>query len=253
MKDYYTILGLDRSASAVDVKKAYRKLAMKHHPDRGGDSTVFAKMTEAYETLSDPQKRNAYDNPQGFYSKRHNFEDIMDQYFRHTSSRQHSQETRVSIWIGLEDAVIGDLKIISLNVPGQTSGLEIKIPPGIHDNENVRYPGLMPGGHDLIVNFRVHGHPLWQRDGLDLLCETQVDFWQLLLGSKTTINTITGKKLNLTIPPRTNPDSILRLKQQGIQREGHNPGDVFVKLKAVLPTNISDEVIDFLSKHTTNK
>lgn len=249
MKDYYRILGIDKTASINEIKQAYRKLASKHHPDRGGDADAFKQVQEAYDVLGDPAKRDQYDRPHGFYSGRSNFDDILNNYFRSQQSRQQVRDVRVSLWIQLEDAVQGGKKIISIN-GGAT---EVDIPTGIQDNENVRYPKLGPGGMDLVINYRVHGHPIWQRDGLDLLCEREIDFWQLILGTEITVKSILGKELSLKIPAKTKPGSMMRLKSQGIFRQGHNTGDIFIKIKAVMPENISQEVVDFLTEHTRNK
>jgi molecular chaperone DnaJ len=130
--------------------------------------------------------------------------------------------------------------------------MEIRIPPGINDNENVRYPGLAPGGHDLIVNYRVHGHPMWQRDGQDLYTERGLDFWQLIMGTTMEITDLHGSTLSLAVPPRSRPGTMLRARGRGIQREGHSPGDLFVRLRAEMPQNIPDEILDIL-KNQVNK
>lgn len=253
MKDYYSILGVNKQATDSEIKKAYRKLASQHHPDRGGDANKFKEIQEAYDILGDANKRAEYTNPQGFFTNRHNFDDLVDQYFTKFNMRDQMRNTRVTIWIPFELAVVGGKQLISFNTPGGQRPLEITIPSGIHDDESVRYPGLGPGGADIVINFRIHGHPVWQRDGLDLLREIDLDFWQLILGTEVSFYSLTNRELKLKIPPKTNPGSMLRLKGQGIARQGHNTGDVFVKIKATLPTNISEEVVDFLSKHTTNK
>ena len=253
MKDYYAILGVDKQATDTEIKKAYRKLASQHHPDRGGDASKFKEIQEAYEVLGDASKRAAYSNPQGFFSQRHNFDDILNQYFTQFDVRSQMRNSRVSLWVSLEDAVQGGKKLVTINTGHTTSPMEIVIPQGIHDEENVRYSKLAPGGMDLVVNYRVHGHPVWQRDGLDLLCEKEFDFWQLILGTEVAVKTLLGNELTLKVPAKTKPGSMLRLKGQGIQRQGHNTGDVFIKIKAVMPANISEELIDILSKHVTNK
>lgn len=258
MKDYYQTLGVDRSASADEIKRAYRKLASKHHPDRGGDANEFKQVQEAYDVLSDTNKRAEYDNPQAQFAFRQgtgnfDFDTIFEMFGQRMDPRQQMRNSRISLWLSLEDAVRGGKKLITINSAHQVSPVEITIPAGIHDGENVRYPNLAPGGMDLVVNYRVHGHPVWQRDGLDLLCERELDFWQLILGTEIVVRSILGKELSLKIPPKTKPGSMLRLKAQGIERPGHNTGDVFIKIKAVMPNNISDEMVEFLSKHTANK
>jgi DnaJ-class molecular chaperone with C-terminal Zn finger domain len=86
-----------------------------------------------------------------------------------------------------------------------------------------------------------------------LLCVKELDFWQLILGTTVIVKSITGKELKLKIPARTKPGSLLRLKQQGIVRKGHNTGDVLVKIVAVMPDNIPGELVHSIAKHVENK
>ncbi len=269
MSDHYSTLGVARSASAEDIKRAYRKLAMKHHPDRGGNEAEFKKIEEAYRVLSDPQQRQEYDNPQVRVNVNGNpfhgggpafdFDTIFEMFGArmHPGARQHHQQQqrvqRISIWISMADAVQGGNRPVSVATLTGTNTIELRIPPGIQDNENVRYPGLAPGGMDLIVNWRVHPNPAWHREGLDLWCQRDVDFWNLITGATITVTDILGRELELTVPPRCKPGTVLRAKSRGIAREGHNTGDLMVRLNAVLPQDIPEEIIDILSKRSVNK
>ncbi len=257
MTDYYQTLGVQRNATDDEIKRAYRKAAMKHHPDRGGDQVKFQEIQTAYATLSDPQKRQQYDNPhvhinvngRPFQGAPFDFDSIFEMFGARMHPRQHQQRNqRISIWISLDAAVIGGPRTVSVATPQGNSTLEITIPPGIQDNENVRYPGLAPGGQDLIVNYRVQPHSVWVRNGQDLYCEKPVDFWSLILGTTLTLTDIQGRDLALTVPPRCKPGTILRAKGRGVIREGHNPGDLLVRLQAQMPENISQDIIDVLQK-----
>jgi len=260
MTDYYQTLGVQRNATDDEIKRAYRKAAMKHHPDRGGDQVKFQEIQEAYATLGDPQKRQQYDNPHPHVRINVNgnpfhggapfdFDSIFEMFGARMHPRQQQQRNqRISIWITLEAAVSGGPRMISIGTPQGNSTMEINIPPGISDNENVRYPGLAPGGHDLIINYRVHPHPEWQRNGLDLYCERTLDFWQLILGTTLKLTDLQGRELALTIPPRCRPGTIMRARGRGVVREGHNPGDLLIKIQASMPEDISQEVIDILQK-----
>lgn len=259
MTDYYQTLGVQRNATDDEIKRAYRKAAMKHHPDRGGDQTKFQALQEAYATLSDPQKRQQYDNPHvrvnvnghPFHSggSPFDFDTIFEMFGARVNPRQQQQRTqRISVWIPLESAVVGGTRMISIGTMQGTSTVEISIPAGINDNENVRYPGLAAGGNDLIINYRVHPHPSWHRNGQDLYCERSLNFWQLILGTTLNIQDIHGKELSLTIPPRCRPGTIMRARGRGVAREGHATGDLLVKLQAVMPEDISQEIIDILQK-----
>jgi curved DNA-binding protein len=260
MTDYYQTLGVARNATDDEIKKAFRKLAMKHHPDRGGDEKKFKEINEAYDTLGDATKRQHYDNPQVRINVNGNpfhgsggpfdFDTIFEMFGArmHPRNQQAQRNQRITIWIPLEDAVVGGPRTVSIQTQSGVQALEITIPPGINDNENVRYPGLAPGGHDLVVNYRVHGHPAWQRDGQDLYTERGVDFWQLIMGGTLEITDLQGRVLSLAIPPRTRPGTMLRARGRGITREGHSPGDLMVRLKAELPEHIPQEIIEILEK-----
>lgn len=259
MTDHYQTLGVPRTASDNEIKRAYRKAAMKHHPDRGGDQGKFQEIQEAYATLSDPQQRQQYDNPhvrvnvngRPFHGRGSpfDFDSIFEMFGARVDPRQQQQRNqRVSVWIPLESAVTGGARMISIGTSQGTSTVEIRIPAGIGDNDNVRYPGLAPGGHDLVINYRVHPHPVWQRHGPDIYCERGVDFWQLILGTTLNIQDIHGKELELIIPARCRPGTTMRARGRGVAREGQATGDLLVKLQAVMPENISQQIIDVLQQ-----
>ena len=253
MKDYYSILGVSKSASDGEIKKAYRKLASQHHPDRGGDSNKFKEVQEAYDVLSNPQRKQEFDNPQGFYSQRHGFDDIVDQYFTQFNVRSQMRSSRINLWISLEDVAQGGPRLISLTTSAGAISVEIEIPQGIQNGEAVRYPGLAPNKQDLVVGFNVHQHQSWSREGLDLYKEIELTFWELILGADIEVTDLLGKSLQLKVPPKTSPGKVLRLKGRGLSRQGHNTGDIFLKIKATMPDTIPDEIIPILQKIRANK
>jgi len=263
MKNYYDVLGVGRNASPDEIKKSYRRLASQHHPDKGGDKNKFQEIQEAYATLSDAQKKQEYDNPGirinvngspfGGSGSPFDFDTIFEMFGTRMNPRQQTRQQRMSLWIGLEDAAIGGQRLLSINTGAGISNIEINIPQGVQDNENVRYPGLAPGGQDLVVNFRVQPHPVWHRNGLDLFIQKDLDFWQLITGCELMITNLLGRTISLTVPPRTKPNTVFRIKSHGLERRDHNPGDLMVKVQAVLPTDIPQEIVDILSKKAVNK
>jgi DnaJ-class molecular chaperone len=263
VKDHYRTLGVERSSSADEIKRAYRKLASQHHPDKGGDTQRFQEIEEAYRVLSDPAQREQYDNPSvrvnvnggAFHNTAFDFDTIFEMFGTrmHPRHQQAQRNQRVSIWIDLEDVATGGKKVMSLATHQGAVNLEIMIPQGVQDNENVRYSGLAPGGHDLVVNFRVKPHKTWARDDLNLYTERPVDFWQLILGTDLIVRDIQGREISLTVPPRTRPGTMLRARGRGLARQGHNSGDLMVRLQASMPDHIPEEIIEILRKNQANK
>ena len=172
---------------------------------------------------------------------------VLNEFFNQ-QTRQQMRSTRVQMWIDLQEVAKGSTRILNFNTQAGAFPIEINIPKGVHHGEAIRYPRLAPGGMDMVVEFHVYGHPVWQRDGLDLLCEKELDFWELILGTVINITTVQGPQLSLKVPPKTNPGAMLRMKGQGLERDKHNRGDVLVKIKSVMPTYIPNEILDILKR-----
>ena len=259
MTDYYAALGVPKTATADEIKLAFRRLAGTHHPDRGGDTKKFQTIQEAYATLGDEQKRAEYDNPRpqfGGFSGFHgtpggvNINDIFGQMFGHGFAQQaRRSHVRMTLWISLLDVDTGGKRTVSLGTQNGVNAVEIEIPLGINDGDNVQYEGIGPGGADLVVQFRVSPDRTWQRDGLNLTQEVRIDIWNLILGGELAVNTLTGKTLNTKVPRLTQPGTTLRLKGQGLRDRSGNTGDIFVKIQTFLPDNIAPEIIDAIQKH----
>ena len=262
MTDYYAALGVAKTATADEIKKAFRRLASQHHPDKGGDTAKFQAIQEAYATLGDDQKRAEYDTPrpqfggfQGFHGTPGgvNINDIFGHMFGQQGFAQQQthrrSQVRMTLWITRLDVATGGKRTVSLGTHQGVSALEIEIPLGINDGDNVQYEGLGPGGSDLVVNFRVSPERTWQRDGLDLTMEVRLNIWDLILGGELNIDTLTNKTLNARIPERTQPGTSLRLRGQGLKDRAGNTGDIFVKIQASIPDNIAPEILDAIRNH----
>ena len=260
MSDHYATLGVAKNASPDEIKRAFRKLASQHHPDKGGDTAMFQRIQAAYDVLGDPAKRQQYDNPspfgnQGsnpfngqsfnfnFGSGGFNFGDIFGAF--NQAQQQRRGHVRMSLWIKLSDVATGGKRPVAWG----NHTVEIDIPLGIGDGDNVQYGGIAPGGQDLVVQFRVQPDPRWARDGLNLITEVTVPIWDLLLGSEITVTDILGNQLVATVPARTQPRTMLRLRGKGLRSRNGNTGDILVRVNAQIPDVVHPEIIEAVQKH----
>ena len=257
MTDYYQTLGVDRNAAPDAIKKAYRKLASQHHPDKGGDKAKFQEIQSAYDTLSDPQKRALHDNPrpqfnninmggQGF-----DFQTIFDVFgarFQHPGHQRMQQQARMSLWITLPDVAVAGKKTISVGTQQGTMTVEIEIPVGINDGDTVQYSGIGPNGMDLLITFRIHPSPQWERHGFNLITEHVINIWDLIVGAEIQLRDILGNTLSLTVPAGTQPGTTFRLRGRGLTQRGGEFGDLLVRVQATIPKDIPKNIIDAIQQ-----
>jgi len=268
--DYYSTLGVNRNATEDDIKKAYRKMAMKHHPDRGGDEKQFKQISEAYEILSDPQKKQMVDmgvdpkaqqggghrhqqGPFEFHFNSGNFEDVFGQFgfggpFGFGGRQpQRNKTININVDLSLEDVLNGKELDAELAVPNSRKKIiNISIPAGIESGQQIRYqgmgdnsiPGIPPG--DLIVNIRVAPHPVFRREGDSLVIEKDISVWDALLGCNLTLQTLDGKSLNITVPSGTQPETVLSCRNEGIPNmRNRQRGNLLIKIKVIVPRNLT--------------
>lgn len=258
MTDHYATLGVARNATQDEIKRAFRKLASQHHPDKGGDTAKFQAIQAAYDTLGDTAKRQQYDNPQpqfqgfGGGAQFGNMHDIFAQMFGGQSpfgQPPRRNHVRMSLWITLLDVARGGRRPVALGTQAGTSTVEIEIPLGINDGDNVQYSGIAPGGQDLVIQFRVQPHADFQRQGLNLATTHKVSVWTLILGGETEVQTVEGSRLVVKIAPHTQPGTTLRLRSQGLRDQSGQKGDLMALIQAEIPTTIAPEIIAAIQNH----
>lgn len=258
MKDYYSILGVPRTATQDEIKRAFRKLASVHHPDKGGDTAKFQEIQAAYDTLGDEQKRAAYDNPGPemggfqFNQQPFDFNNIFNMFGAQFNPHQQRRpaQARMSLWIQLSDVASGGKRTVSVGSQAGSQIVEIEIPLGVEDGASVMYPGLAPGGVDLVVTFRIHPNPKWQRDGFNLYTDQKVDIWTMITGGEIEVRDILNRELNVAIPPMTQPGQILRCRGRGLPDRSRNPGDMMIRLQAEIPRSIPEDLLSLIRQQT---
>lgn len=250
--DYYQTLGVERTATADQIKQAYRKLAAKHHPDRGGNTQDFQRIEEAYRTLGDAQARHQYDHqrpqfggpggPAGF-----DFDSIFNIFG--TRFHQHVRpQTFVQVSVNLGELVRPQKRILQVNTPQGTNAVEINIPAGIEDGDSVQYQGVAPGGMDLVVTFRILPDPRWVRQGANVVTDLDLNYWELVAGTTVMLSMVNGDSLDVTIKPGTDPRNTMRLRGQGILGRDNQRGDALVRLRAIPPDHVPDDLMQQIAQ-----
>jgi curved DNA-binding protein len=261
--DYYSTLGVNRNATQDEIKKAYRKMAMHHHPDRGGDEKKFKQISEAYEILSDPQKKQMVDmgadpksQPQGngfgqngpfeFHFNANNFDDMFGGFGFGGFGHRHVQRNKtISLMVDLtlEDVLQGKNLDAEISIPGgRKKIINIVIPSGIEEGQQIRYQGMgensisnIPPG-DLIVNVRVMPHNVFRREGDNLIIEKFISVWDAMLGAKIDISTLDNKSLEIAVPAGSQPETVLSCRNEGLPNmRSKLRGNLLVKIKVRIP------------------
>ena len=264
--DHYTTLGVAKNAAPDEIKKAYRKLASQHHPDKGGDKAKFQEIQAAYDTLSNPDKRHQYDNPapQGFHSQGGHggmppgFEHIFGQMFgggnpfdpfNQQRRQQQPQSFRTTVGITLQQAYSGGEQILKLQTPTNTHAVTIQIPKGINNGNQMRIDNVIDGA-SLTVDFRVEPHLKYDRQGNDLLCNHQISVLDLIVGTTFEFTTLSGKTLEVTVKPKTQPYMQLKLAGHGMPIYNTSQyGDQIILFKPFIPDIIDEQIVNSIAAY----
>jgi curved DNA-binding protein len=269
-QDYYRTLGVARDAAAEEIRKAFRRLARKYHPDVSKEPDAEARMkevNEAYAVLSDPEKRAAYDQlgqsyrpgeefrpppgwDAGFEFSHHDFQgtdysDFFAELFGRMGAQGHGGDHYAKVLLEVEDAVLGATRQVALRVPKadargrvtlETRTLEVKIPAGVREGQLIRLAGQGAAGAgkpgDLLLEVHFRAHPRYRVRGADLHVDLPVAPWEAALGAVLKVD-VPGGALNVRIPAGAQSGRILRVRGKGIP--GNPPGDLMLELRVVLP------------------
>lgn len=283
--DPYQVLGVDKGVSQDDLQKAYRKLAKKLHPDLNpGDKAAeerFKEVAGAYDLLSDPDKRARFDRgeidasgaerpPQSFYrdfadrGERHAYssdagfadfadtDDILSQIFGREGRggvRMRGHDVNYRLALDFLDAVNGAKRQVTLPDGG---ALEVTIPPGTRDGQVLRLrgkgrPGVGGGPPgDALVGIEVAPHPIFTRNGNDILVDLPISLAEAVVGAKVKVPTPSGS-VTMTVPKWANTGRVLRLKGKGVRGADGKHGDQLVTLEVMLPDQPDPELEKFVA------
>lgn len=284
-QDYYQTLGVSKNASEDEIKKAFRKLAQKYHPDKPtGDEKKFKEINEAYSVLSNKQKRSQYDqfgsgfsNTGGFGGNAQGFDfsgfaqgfgggqgvefdlnDVFNSFFGGGFGQRmrKGKDIQMDISISFKESAEGLKKKIKVQKDSRdTEELEVIIPPGIENGEMLRVTGKgesikdgRPG--DLYIRIRVESHKTLQKRGLHLITNLKIKLSDSLLGSTKKVETLYGD-INVKIPEGIQHGEILKLKGKGIKTINGLTGDLLINISIEMPSKLSKkakEAVEILKK-----
>lgn len=274
MKDYFSTLGVAPNASDDEIKKAYKKLAMKHHPDRGGDQAKFQEIQEAYDTLTTPDKRAQWEHEKQFggqqggpggFSFNFGFPGDINDIFRQFTSGggfhgfrapQRNRDLRMGIEIDLESTLSEQRHHVNVqHTNGSSKTVEITIPRGVQTGMQMKFANhgdhanpSLPAG-DLYVEFRVRPHPDFQIHGIHLSKTAKINCIDAMLGSKIQVTALDGKTFEINTPPVTQHGTRFRVPGQGLW-DVNQPirGDLFIEVMLQVPSAPTVEQLDRLQK-----
>ena len=258
-RDYYLVLGVERSASEGDVKRAFRELARKHHPDVNPPDAgeAFREINEAYAVLSDREQRARYDRwghadgegVSGFGAVVDAAQDMIKDVLRRRSNRHKGRDLRYTLEVTFEEAAFGASKTIQIPASegGNAREHTIAVPAGTKDGTTKLMKGEGEPGKggaangDLHIAIRVAEHKTFRRDGLDVHSDFTVSFTQAALVAVIYLPTIDGL-VKMRIPEGTQPGRVFRVRGKGIpQASGKNAprGDHLVHIQLEVPTELT--------------
>jgi len=273
MKNYYDALGVSETASDNEIKSAFRKLAAKHHPDKGGDEKKFKEINEAYDTLKNTQKRQEYDtmrkygqrnmgSGEGFSFNINDMfdEDVFQDFFSgfgftpggaRTRTRVYRNQPRqnrnvnIRLTLSIKEVYTACEKTISVRLPsGRDEIVHIKVPAGCQDGVTFKYRGMgddtdsnLTRG-DLLVTVSVLDSDGYTRKMNDLWTDRNITAFEAMRGTEFKIKTLDDRILNVKVPAGTQPGAVINIKGQGMPVHDtlNIKGNIYVRINITIPT-----------------
>ncbi|HEY4265187.1 MAG TPA: DnaJ C-terminal domain-containing protein [Micropepsaceae bacterium] len=305
MRDPYEVLGVSKKATEAEIKKAFRALAKKFHPDTHANDLKavkkFQEISAANEIVGDKEKRAQYDRgeidaagqPKGFSQGHHPggfeqgfggfrgrpgggagpqgfeyeftgngpegfqaddiFADILGGLGgggrRRSAQPRKGNDVQLQTTVSLQEAALGGTRRVVLADGRQ---LEVRIPPGVKEGQQIRLRGQGAPGErggvagDALITIAIAPHPYFERDGRDLRLDLPITLKEAVSGAKVPVPTLTGP-VTVTVPPHSNSGRVLRLKAKGLPGTGGDPaGDLYARLVITLPEASDPELDDFV-------
>ena len=279
-KDYYAVLGVTKTATQDEIRKAFRKLARTHHPDVAKDKktaeTKFKELNEANEVLSDPEKRKRYDElgadwnspgrqapPRGAhpgggmdFGGGGGFSDFFEAFFGGGGGKkrnsgfgafaQRGSDAELELPVPIEEALHGGRQVLTLDRAGRTETVTVNIPRSVRAGQKIRLAGQgnegIGGGErgDLYLRVKIAPHMEYRVDGFDLIRAVPVPVWSAVLGGDVEVPTPDGT-VKMKIPAGTQPGQKFRLKGRGLPSGKDTRGDFFAEAKVLLPTSLGEK------------
>ena len=277
MANAYETLGVPKGASDAEIKRAYRKMAGQHHPDKGGDTIKFQEIQSAYEILSDPQKRQQHDNPNPFAQHHQgsngshfefNFgggagpEDIFQQFFsqgfghnpfQRQQQPRRNKDLRINLQITLAETLTDIHKSVSVQTTkGERFNVEVRIPRGVGNGTTIKYSQLGDNFFDtltrgdLYVIINTIADQRFEQHGLNLVSNLEIDCIQAMTGCDKIIQGIDGREFNIKIPKACQYGTKFGLQGQGLyQMNADVRGDLIVNVTVKTPV-LNDDQLNIL-------
>jgi curved DNA-binding protein len=279
---HYETLGVAQSATPEEIKSAFRKLAKQHHPDLGGSKDKFQQINDAYNTLSNPQERAAYDyslkNPQPQFRNFHQqagggnpfefhfnfgggpdpFANFHDQFFNQfgfqTRQQPRNRNLRVVLDLNFLDTLNPQVKIIEFNTTNNKDKIQIEIPAGVEDGYVFQVVGRgddanpsVPRGN-LDVQIRVKRHERFIRNAENVMEDITIDAFQAILGCNLSIGLPSGKIIELHIPRGTQNGSQFGITDEGFPRQNGTRGKYIARINIKIPTVLTNEQLNLVKE-----